>query len=155
MKFLLLFIVIISSSCDINHFPTYFSYNSVRITKIELFEFQPVNSNGNKWDDESYPDIYLIFSEENQPLIISPIRIEVEKSNLPIDIFFSTDIISNYFYKDLEIFLYDKDELTEDDLMGRSGIFNFSNAIINNSYENILYLENAYLKLKVHLNWLE
>jgi len=114
-----------------------------------------VNSNGNKWDDESYPDIYLIFSEENQPLIISPIRIEVEKSNLPIDIFFFTDIISNYFYKDLELFVYDKDELTEDDLIGRSGIFNFSNAIINNNYENILYLENGYLKLKVHLNWLE
>jgi len=151
---MLIFILILFLfSCDFTG-PTYFDYNSVEVSRIQVNHFPTLNSMENTWDEQSDPDLYVVIREESNLLFYSSIIIEVQQSDLPLNLYFSDNLVTNYFYKDVEIFLYDDDETSEDDLIGRSGVFHFGDAIINNQYNESIELENENnFNIKVFLNW--
>ena len=154
MKHLLtLILLLLFFSCNVTE-PTYVDYNRVEVTRIQLNQFPALNSSENAWDDESDPDLYVVIREGNDLLVYSSMIIEVQQSDLPLDLYFPDNLITDYFYKDMEIFLYDNDEASEDDLIGRTDIFCFGDAIINHQYNESIELENDNnLNIKVFFHW--
>ena len=147
-------ILIFLLSCSDESIISYVDYNSVEVTRIQVNQFPALNSSENAWDDESDPDLYAVIREGSDLLVYSSMIIEVQQSGLPLDLYFPNNLITEYFYKDIEIFLYDDDDASEDDLVGRTDIFHFGDAIINHQYNESIELENENnLNFKVFLHW--
>ena len=154
MKHLILIAILFFFSCDSTFNLAYVDYNSVEVTRIQINQFPVLNSSENAWDDESDPDLYVVIREGSDLLVYSSMIIEVQQSDLPLDLYFPDKLLTDYFYKDIEIFLYDDDDASEDDLVGRTDIFHFGDAIIGHQYNESIELENENnLIIKVFLHW--
>ena len=93
MKNLLTLIsIIFFFSCDSFTESTYVDYNSVEVTRIQVNQFPALNSLENAWDDESDPDLYAIIRQGSDLLVYSSMIIEVQQSDIPLDLYFPDNL---------------------------------------------------------------
>jgi hypothetical protein len=139
-------------SCSTDTIESFFDYNFVEITKIKVNQFPAYNSFGGQWDELSYPDIYAVVKEgDNSPISTTPVT-EIHDYDIPFNLYFSDSFKTPYFHNDIVIYFYD-DDIFDDDFMGKTDTFKFSDAIHDHEFDPILEIETDEIYLEIYFDW--